>query len=141
KATHDEFLDIVLKGARTARGMPSFEKALSAEDAKAIHAFVINVAGKEQHPVPASQPEGRPQAQRMISSCESYAAQNKLTPLSIAVVDESGTLVAFTRQKGASPVSAEVAMMKAKSAARVGAPTSVLAEVATRTRRRATRMR
>jgi len=66
----------------------------------------------------------------MIASCESFAAHNKLTPLSIAVVDESGTLVAFTRQKGASPVTAEVAVMKAKSAARVGAPTAVLAEVA-----------
>ena len=44
KATHDEFFDIVLKGARTARGMPSFEKALSQDDAKAIHAFVINTA-------------------------------------------------------------------------------------------------
>ena len=66
----------------------------------------------------------------MISSCETYAAQNKLTPLSIAVVDESGTLVAFTRQKGASPVTAEVALAKAKSAARVGAPTAVLADAA-----------
>jgi quinohemoprotein ethanol dehydrogenase len=131
KATHDEFSDILLKGTRTARAMPSFEKALSQADVDAIHAFVINVAATEK-PAPAPQPQAQshPQAQRMIASCESFAARNKLTPLSIAVVDESGTLVAFTRQKGASPVTAEVAVMKAKSAARVGAPTAVLAEVA-----------
>jgi uncharacterized protein GlcG (DUF336 family)/cytochrome c5 len=126
KATHAEFSDILLKGTRTARAMPSFEKVLSRQDVQAIHAFVINVAktSAKQAPSPQSQ------AQRMIASCESFAAQNKLTPLSIAVVDESGALVAFTRQKGASPVTAEVAVMKAKSAARVGAPTAVLADVA-----------
>jgi glc operon protein GlcG len=101
---------------------------LSQADAQAIHAFVINVAATSAKQAPSLQPQ--PPAQRMIASCESFAAQNKLTPLSIAVVDESGALVAFTRQKGASPVTAEVAVMKAKSAARVGAPTAVLAEVA-----------
>jgi quinohemoprotein ethanol dehydrogenase len=134
-ATHAGFPDILLKGTRAARGMPNFGNALSKADVDAIHAYVIDITGKEQRaaptaPPPQPQAQAQPQAQRMIASCESYAAQNKLTPLSIAVVDESGTLVAFTRQKGASPVSADVAMLKAKSAARVGAPTAVLAEAA-----------
>jgi uncharacterized protein GlcG (DUF336 family) len=128
-ATHAEFADILLKGTRAARGMPNFGEALSQTDVEAIHAFVIDVAGKEKTSSPAQQ-EGQPLAQRFISSCEAYAAQHQLTPLSIAVVDESGALVAFTRQKGASPVTAEVAVMKAKSAAKVGAPTAVLAQVA-----------
>jgi quinohemoprotein ethanol dehydrogenase len=128
-ATHAEFADILLKGARVAKGMPNFGNALSQADVEAIHAFVIDIASKEKAS-PAPQADGQPLAQRFISSCETYAAQNKLTPLSIAVVDESGSLVAFTRQKGASPVTAEVAVMKAKSAARVGAPTAVLAQVA-----------
>jgi uncharacterized protein GlcG (DUF336 family)/mono/diheme cytochrome c family protein len=129
-ATHAEFADILLKGTRVARGMPNFGNALSQADVQAIHAFVIDIASKAQGSGPPVQTDGQPLAQRMISSCETYAAQNKLTPLSIAVVDESGTLVAFTRQKGASPVTAEVALAKAKSAARVGAPTAVLADAA-----------
>jgi uncharacterized protein GlcG (DUF336 family) len=126
-ATHAEFADILLKGTRTARGMPNFANALSQADVAAIHAFVIDVAGKAKESPTA---DAQSMAQRLVASCEAYAAQKKLTPLSIAVVDESGTLVAFTRQNGASPVTAEVATAKAKSAARVGAPTAVLAEAA-----------
>jgi glc operon protein GlcG len=96
----------------------------------ALHAFVIDVAGGAKKGKESPTPEAEPLAARLIERCAAYAAQNKLGPLSIAVVDESGTLLAFTRQKGASPVSAEVAMLKAKSAARVGAPTAVLADVA-----------
>ena len=58
------------------------------------------------------------------------AASDRAGSRCSTVVHPDGTLVAFTRQKGASPVTAEVTVMKAKSAARVGAPTAVLAEVA-----------
>ena len=135
-ATHAEFADILLKGTRVAKGMPNFGQALSQADVDALHAYAIDLATKERAATPEPQPRAplqaqpQSQAQRMIASCETYAAQNKLTPLSIAVVDESGSLVAFTRQKGASPVTAEVALAKAKSAARVGAPTAVLADAA-----------
>jgi len=129
-ATHAEFADILLKGTRAAKGMPNFGNALSQADVAALHAFVIDVAGGAKKGKESPTPEAEPLAARLIERCAAYAAQNKLGPLSIAVVDESGTLLAFTRQKGASPVSAEVAMLKAKSAARVGAPTAVLADVA-----------
>ena len=55
KATHDEFLDILLKGTRTARAMPSFEKVLSQADVQAIHAFVINVAATSAKQTPSQQ--------------------------------------------------------------------------------------
>ena len=53
-----------------------------------------------------------------------------MPPLSIVVLDVSGTLVAFARQDGASPASAEVALRKARSALQARAPTSALAKVA-----------
>ncbi|HEX7013510.1 MAG TPA: PQQ-dependent dehydrogenase, methanol/ethanol family [Steroidobacteraceae bacterium] len=128
-ATHAEFADILLKGTRAGRGMPGFDQALSQADVRAIQAFLIDAA-RERAEQPENAQQPRPLAQRLIASCEMYAARNKLPPLSIAVVDESGGLVAFTRQEGASPVTAEVALMKARSAARVQVPTSVLATVA-----------
>lgn len=70
-----------------------------------------------------------PDGDRMIAQCLSYAAAQKLTPLSVAVIDASGALVAFKRQPGASAVSAEVALLKARTAARLNLPTSVLGEV------------
>ncbi|HEY1075999.1 MAG TPA: heme-binding protein [Fontimonas sp.] len=65
-------------------------------------------------------------ADRMIAQCLDYAATQKLTPLSVAVVDPSGTLVAFKRQPGAASVTAEAALLKARTAARLNAPTAVL---------------
>lgn len=69
-------------------------------------------------------------AERMIASCLDYAAGQKLTPLSVSVIDASGTLVAFKRQNGASTASAEVALLKARTATRLNAPTAVLGPVA-----------
>jgi quinohemoprotein ethanol dehydrogenase len=42
--THAEFKDIVLRGARLSRGMGRFDDILSAADADAIHAYVIDQA-------------------------------------------------------------------------------------------------
>lgn len=69
-------------------------------------------------------------AERMIESCLDYAASQKLTPLSVSVIDASGALVAFQRQDGASSASAEVALLKARTAARLNAPTALLGPVA-----------
>ena len=41
KASHDAFLDIVLKGTREDRGMPSFAGQLSEAQAKDIHGYLI----------------------------------------------------------------------------------------------------
>lgn len=130
-ATHAEFKDIVLNGARSAKGMPNFAHVISEEDAQAIQAFIINAAwaaAKETSSPPSA--SAQTLARRMIVRCEAYATEKKLTPLSIAVVDESGTLVEFLRQAGASAASADVALLKARTAARVQAPTKVLGEVA-----------
>ncbi len=69
-------------------------------------------------------------AERMIARCLDYVASQKLTPFSAGVIDASGTLVAFKRQDGASPATADAALLKARTALRLNAPTAVLGEVA-----------
>jgi uncharacterized protein GlcG (DUF336 family) len=128
-ATHTGFKDIVLKGARATKGMPSFAEVISEKDAQAIQAFIINASALKQTPA-ATTASAPTLARQMIARCEVYATEKKLTPLSIAVVDESGTLIEFLRQTGASPATADVALSKARTAARVQAPTKVLGEVA-----------
>ena len=44
KQTHEQFEDIVLKGARADKGMPSFAKLLNAQQVKAIQAYVLSRA-------------------------------------------------------------------------------------------------
>jgi len=39
--THQNFEAIVLKGAYRHAGMPAFDDVLSAEDVRAVHAFII----------------------------------------------------------------------------------------------------
>jgi quinohemoprotein ethanol dehydrogenase len=46
--THQLFESIVLGGARADRGMASFADVLSVEEAQAIHAYIIDTAGKAQ---------------------------------------------------------------------------------------------
>lgn len=65
-------------------------------------------------------------AERMISSCFAYAAANKLPPLSVVIVDASGTLIAAKRQDGAMPVSTDAALLKARTSIRTRLPTAVL---------------
>jgi quinohemoprotein ethanol dehydrogenase len=45
--THDQWDAIVRGGIRTPKGMPSFADAVSAEDAKAIQAYVLDRAWRE----------------------------------------------------------------------------------------------
>ncbi|HKX56111.1 MAG TPA: heme-binding protein, partial [Xanthomonadales bacterium] len=128
-ASHKEFPDILLKGTREVMGMPGFKELLSEEDVQALHAWAIDAAATRLKTAPALPPQ-QGFAQQLIARCEAYASENKLTPLSIAVVDASGTLLAFTRQQGASAATADVALVKARTAAKVEVPTSVLADVA-----------
>lgn len=80
---------------------------------------------------PAAEPARAPfDADAAIERCLAYAAAQKLPPLSVGVIDASGTLLAFTRQAGASPATADVALMKARTALRLNAPTSVLGPAA-----------
>lgn len=66
--------------------------------------------------------------ERMIARCLEHAARQHYPPLSVAVIDAAGSLVAFRRQDGASPATADAALLKARTAARLQAPTSVLGE-------------
>ena len=55
-ATHSAFESIVLKGILSYAGMPSFSDALSAEDVRAIQAFIIadEIKARTQTAAPAS---------------------------------------------------------------------------------------
>lgn len=66
------------------------------------------------------------EADGMIEACFRYAAEQKWTPLSVAVVDEGGALVEFKRQKGASALTADAAVLKARSAVRARDSTAAL---------------
>lgn len=68
-------------------------------------------------------------AERMISSCFAYAAANKMPPVSVVVIDATGSLIASKRQDGAMPVSADAALLKARTSVRTRAPTAVLSPV------------
>lgn len=65
-------------------------------------------------------------ADRMIAGCLQHAAAAKLPPLSIVVIDAGGALIAFKRQDGAMPASADAALLKARTAVRTNAPTAAL---------------
>lgn len=53
---------------------------------------------------------------KMLAACEAEAARNKWA-VSIALVDDAGHLLVFTRLDGAAAVTAEVALGKARTSA------------------------
>jgi len=65
-------------------------------------------------------------AESMVQQCMVRSHANAWPPFTLAVVDEGGALVLLRRQDGASPVTADVALMKARTALRFGAPTQAL---------------
>lgn len=69
------------------------------------------------------------QAQDLIKSARE-SAQELGIPMSIAVVDSGGYLVAFERMDGCSFLSPQIAMGKAWTAAAVGVPTSLFNQLA-----------
>lgn len=54
------------------------------------------------------------------------AAQNVSASVSLAIVDDNGELVAFARMDGARSYTIDLALEKAKAAARLGLPTAAL---------------
>lgn len=69
------------------------------------------------------------QAQGLIATARK-AAEDLGTPMTIAVVDQGGYLVALERMDGCSFLSTEVAIGKAWTAAAVGVPTNLFAQLA-----------
>ena len=65
-------------------------------------------------------------AESMAEQCLARAHSNSWPPLTIAVVDAGGALILLRRQDGASSVTAEAAVLKARTATRSGAPTQAL---------------
>ncbi len=60
---------------------------------------------------------------RMIGQCLGYAAIQKYPPMTVAVIDATGTLVAFQRQDDASPATADAALLKARTSLKLNAST------------------
>jgi uncharacterized protein GlcG (DUF336 family) len=65
-------------------------------------------------------------AESMVQQCTVRSHANAWPPFTLAVVDAAGALVLLRRQDGASPVTADVALLKARTALRFGAPTQAL---------------
>jgi glc operon protein GlcG len=65
------------------------------------------------------------QADAVLAAARQTAA-HKGVPMSIAVVDDAGALLALGRMDGARAYTADVATRKARTAAAVGIPTAVL---------------
>lgn len=63
-------------------------------------------------------------ARKMLAACEAEAAKNKW-PVAISIVDDGGFLIGFERMDGASPVTAEVSLGKARTAALTRRPSKV----------------
>ncbi|HMK70602.1 MAG TPA: heme-binding protein [Xanthobacteraceae bacterium] len=53
---------------------------------------------------------------RMLAACEAEATKNKWA-VAISIVDDGGYLIGFARMDGASPVTAEVSVGKARTSA------------------------
>ena len=64
-------------------------------------------------------------ARRLVQQVVTAAAAESVV-LTVAVVDASGTLIAFERMNGAPRFSAQLAVAKARTAATFGNPTSTL---------------
>ena len=58
---------------------------------------------------------------KALAACEAEAAKNKWA-VSIAIIDDGGFLLGFTRMDGAPTISAEVSVGKARTSALTGRP-------------------
>jgi uncharacterized protein GlcG (DUF336 family) len=61
---------------------------------------------------------------KMLAACEAKANENRWS-VAIAIVDDGGFLLGFQRMDGVAPVSAEVAIGKARASAVTRQPTKV----------------
>jgi len=49
---HDQFEEIVLRGARKSYGMPSFNDILTADKVRSIQAYILSRAAESSKPAP-----------------------------------------------------------------------------------------
>ena len=52
KTVHDQFEEIVLRGARKSYGMPSFNDILTADKVRSIQAYILSRAAESSKPAP-----------------------------------------------------------------------------------------
>lgn len=68
------------------------------------------------------------QAQTIISDCLEWRKQNGLQPLTVAVLDSGGYLIALAREDGTSNLRPEIAQGKARGAVSIGIGSRALFE-------------
>ena len=68
------------------------------------------------------------EVRQMLAAARAEAERNRWA-VSIAIVDDGGCLLAFERLDGASPQSADIATLKARSAAMMRLPTKALEDI------------
>ena len=79
---------------------------------------------------PRAQPLPLAFAEQMIGECFQLSVAEKFPPLSAVIIDLSGTMIAFRRQDGASPVSSDAALLKARTALRARLASATLGRIA-----------
>jgi quinohemoprotein ethanol dehydrogenase len=72
RPVHGQFDAIVLKGLLTTRGMPHWEDRLSPEQAKAIHAYLIDLQGPLHDKEVALRKAGKPLDSQSLTILSSY---------------------------------------------------------------------
>lgn len=65
-------------------------------------------------------------ADSMVQQCFAHSRANGWPPFTVVVVDAGGSLILLRRQDGASSVTVDAALLKARTAVRFGAPTQAL---------------
>ena len=87
-------------------------------------------AARAAAPAPAPRVLDQALADALAAQCLGPHHLNTWPAFTLVVVDAAGVPVLLKRQDGAAPVTADVALLKARSAARFGAPTDALVAMA-----------
>lgn len=106
---------LLLAAAGTATAAPAAGESRAAESAAAEAAASSGAAPSLAAALTA------------MDACFAHGKAQGWPPLAIAVLDGRGEMLAFKRQDGGLPVTAEVAILKARTAHRTGLPSGALA--------------
>lgn len=85
-------------------------------------------SARAQAPIPYGEAISLADAKRVLAAAEAAANENKW-PVAIAVVDQAGFLVAFSRLENTQLGSVDVALQKAKTSAHFRRPTKVFEDM------------
>src|SRR6185503_15737289 len=108
------------------RGGPTLRASLIAAAAALLSCAIAAEASAQAVSIDRKQVSASA-ARKMVDACLAFAEKNNFLA-GVAVVDIAGVLIDFHAMQGASPVLAETAILKAKTAAHWQRPTKALEE-------------